>query len=377
MRKVTSRQTAAATWAADSTISTDIEQVGLITRIDATVEITPSATLTAANQPDGIFRLVQNLRIAGGGRTYFNLPADAGCQGGTLLHYLNALDGFGVGHGNAAVAAPTETYTWLNWVLHCGTRPRDMYGRDNPFDVSAFIPASQESQLVAEWVTSGNDVMDDTVTISSAVMRYTIHRLADVSDWQVQEEMFRLAVVVPDGATGMVPAWSATVDSQTGTAGDFSHEVNVQLGGYLKRIAMLFQDATASRTLRSSDEVTEIALLMPDSNEKLIQVNLEVPNSRLGIGTVLMADSGAAVNAAVATPIGPDFNGHAPEGIAILDLRPHAISEVGREYGLDMRGLRAGAVKLGFTISNYAAGDDSLILWERYLPWEGLLVDRS
>ena len=375
MRKVTSRQTGSATWAADSTISTDIEQVGIITRIDATVEITPSATLTAANQPDGIFRLIQNLRVAGGGRTYFNLPADDGAEGGVLLHYLNALDGFGVGHGQGAVAAPNESYTWVNWALHCGTRPRDLYGRDNPFDLSAFIPASQESQLVAEWVTSGNDVMDDTVTISSAVMRFTIHRVTDTNDGQLREEMARQGVILPAGASGMVPAWSATIDSQAGAASDFSREVNVQLGGYLKRIGMLFQDATASRTLRSSDEVTEIALIMPDSNERLIQVNLEVPNSRLGIGTVLTADSGAAVNASVATPASPDFGGHAPEGIAILDLRPHAISPVGREYGLDMRALRAGAVKLGFTISNYAAGDDSLILWERYIPWTGPLID--
>ena len=51
MRKMSISQTTSATWGADSTISTDLERTGLVTRIDFTVEVTPSASLDGAN-PD-------------------------------------------------------------------------------------------------------------------------------------------------------------------------------------------------------------------------------------------------------------------------------------------------------------------------------------
>ena len=157
-------QTNTAAWAADSAgIAVDIDRTGLITRIDATVEITPSLTLDGASQPDSIFRVIQNLRVVGGSHTYFTLPADDACMGGILLHNLNVYDGFGLGHRDGDIAAPGRTYVPMNFVLHAGSRPKDMFGRDNPYDLSAFIPANKEGQLRAEWVTSGNDVMDDSV----------------------------------------------------------------------------------------------------------------------------------------------------------------------------------------------------------------------
>ena len=70
-------QVSTAAWAASTTVSTDLERVGVVTRIQFTNEITPSATLTGATiSPDSGFRPVQNMRILGALKTYFTLPAE-------------------------------------------------------------------------------------------------------------------------------------------------------------------------------------------------------------------------------------------------------------------------------------------------------------
>ena len=367
MRKITTTQVASATWAADTTIQTNLERVGLITRIEFTVEITPSATLTGANQPDGIFRLPQNLRIQGGSHTYFTLPADDGCAGGTLLHYQNVLDGFGPGHYNGAIAAPQATYQPVNFVLHCGTRPKGAFGRDNPFDMSGFIPAGLESQLVADWTTSGNDVMDDAVTITSAVGRFTLHRVLG-SPQELVAEMARQGVVLPDGAHGMAPAWSAVNHANGATTTDFDAEqIDIVVGGFLKRISAIFQDATATRTLRASDEIERWAIKVPRTSETLYEARTYLAASKMGLSTVITANSGAAESGGT-EKMGADFNGHAAYGIDFIDMRERRSTALGREYGWDVRAAAVGDLKLGLYILTRAAGDDTLVIFERFIP---------
>lgn len=378
IRKVSLTQTGTGAWAATSTVSTDLEQVGVITQIDVTVELTPSATLSAAHQEDAPFRPIQNFSIRGGSHTYFTLPADPGGQPGVLWHYINKHDGYGVGHAQATIVAPFRTYMPVTWVFHCGTRHRDVYGRRNPFDLSAFIPASQEQQLKAEWATTGNDVMDDVVTIASATMRFTIHRILG-SDAEIAAEMARQAVNLPPipGIRGMVPAYTARVISPTTTHSDFSREEDLPLGKYLARMAFLAQDATATRPLRAADELTGIKLALPGSSEDLIKVFVDQLTNQEEYGTAMTDDSGAAVNAAVATQASVDFDAAAPSGIFIVDLKDRGENPWNRDYGLDLRNKQTGAAKLGLTISTNASGDDVLMLFEQYQPYHGLLAPAS
>ena len=377
IRKISRTQNDAATWVADSGgIATNIERVGLITRVDTLVEVTPSATLTGANQPHGLFRLIQNLRFEGS-IVYGQLPGDDGCMGGTLLHYLNQQDGFGVGHASGSVSAPVSAYTNINYRWHWGSRPKNRYGVDNPFDLTAFIPAFHESQLTATWITSGNDVMDDGVTISSAVMRFLIHRVIG-TEAEIREEMVSQGVNLPHSrqpVTGVVPQWSSVVHANLASTSDFDAEsVDVPVGAFLKRINMLFQDATASRTLVASDQVSEVRLHHAPTNETLIQINAEAALLDLPAGTNLTANSGASESAGTEI-MGADFNGHAPAGILTLDMRKLAQSAVPErmDYGMDMRGAQSGDFKLGFIIDNRAAGDDTLINYERYGLYGGPL----
>ena len=381
MRHLTFRQTVSATWAADATQRTDLERIGLLTRVDLLVEVTPSATLTAANQPDGLNRLIQNVRILGGGAVYVTLPGDDGCQAGSIIHYLNKIDGLGVGHPDGAIAAPTRTFTPMKFSFHFGSRPKvpGMPAVDNPYDLSAFIPAGDESQLTAEWVTSGNDVCDDSVTISSAVGRYTLHRVRGTPG-EIQQEMRNQGVVLPANQhgqpwSGMVPAWSSSQFATAATTTDYDAETDaIPTGAFIRRATLLSQDATATRTLRAGDEVTETRIWSSVTNEVLYQQTSENLTGYLYGGDQLTANSGSLESGGT-EKMGVDFNEAAPLGVYPIDFRNKTFwaesvhqYQVRKDYGWDMRGFNQNDIRLGHIITTRAAGDDRLILWEKTIP---------
>lgn len=377
MQKQSQKQTASAAWSADSTISTDIERIGLITRLSFLVEVTPSATLQGANQPDGLFRVVQNLRINGSGHTYLNLPAVDEATGGVLWHYMSQLEGFGYGHGHADISAPSETYVPVVFPFHCGTRPYDPWGRDNAYDLTAFIPAFAESQLTAEWTTSGNDVMDDTVTISSAVGRFILDRVVG-TEAEILAEMQGQGVsaVLPPGVRGMVPAYTATVHAIDATTTDFDTDtVSVPRGGWIRRVHGVVQDATANRAVRAGDEVTEYSFNSPLSAERIIERNIEYDTLQRVHGSNLSPNSGNSESAGT-EQMNEDFDAHYPEGVMGIGLYQHSPvpgDMVTREYGLDMRRAPADGFQIGLLVSNRASGDELQLVWERYQAHTGAL----
>ena len=362
LRKRSITQTAFLTWSGDTTISADIDQVGHITQIDFTVEVTPSATLAGANQPDGLFRVIQNLAVKGGSHTYIDLPADDGCGGGVLLHYLNAHDYPGkLFHHSGAITAPSRTYQPITYVVHSGTRPQKASGLENKFDLTGFIPASTESQLRLEWTVSGNDVMDDTVTISSATGRVTLHYVTG-SEEDIRNEMAAQGVLA-----AMCPAWRGQRHTHDSTYGNYSDEINIPTGAYLSRVSLLAQDATASRTLRAMDEWTGVQVKL-NNDEILIQAFADAIAAKTSArGTFLMADDAD-----------DDFAGEAIYGFGVLDLKDHAVVHgpngnlLSKDWGVNLIGVPQGLPKLGLTVTTYTSGDDTLILWERHLPFNSV-----
>jgi len=359
MIKTVITQNRTLTWAASSTIEQDILRDGIITHIDAVVEITPSATLAAANQPDGPFRVIDNFSIKGGSQTYFTLPSE---QGGRLWHYMERQRFKHLGHGSGGITAPNLTQQPVMFRIHPGSRPLNPDGSVNYFDLSAFIPAIEESSLKALWLTTANSVLDDTVTISSAVMKLTIYMVKGTPE-EIFQEMMRQGVPT-NPATGrpalMVPAPSAEVFPTTATKSDFSEERDLPAGCFLRGIGILAQDATATRPLRASDEVTGVAIKMPGIGAKLVEVDFEALWLTQEHGTFLTADDAVSAGAV-----------HVANGVAYIDLKKHGITDLGREYGINMIGSRNGDWKLGMTISTYASGDDILLLYDRLIPYNG------
>lgn len=360
-RGIKETQATVGVWAADSGgIQTDLNQQGVITRLYATVEVTPSATLTSANQPDGLWRVMKNLSVQRGADTYFAQPSDDGCMGGALLHDLNLYDGFGPGHFSGSVTAPLgQANTPITFVWHAGTRPKLPGGADNPFDLSAFIPKAS-SRVTATWQTSGNDVMDDTVTITSANIRYTICNVIGTEE-ELRLAMMLEGVRLPPGAKGMVPAWNVRIVAPTATAADYSMTQDLPSGGWTKRVAILAQDATADRTLRAIDEVTGVSLNLVRAGGYATRAFVNHFAAIAKVGTNYAADDAAAA-----------FQGRAGIGFYVLDLREYVSKDnlVGREYGINLTaaGVQGSDYQIGITNTVYAAGDDFLVLFERYMP---------
>jgi len=361
VRKISNTQTETGAWSASSAgISINIERVGLLTRMDMTVELVPSATLGGANQPGGPFRSVRNLTLAGAQKTYFTLPSEAGGNGGVLLKALNDYQGFGAGTTPTVITAPRPVFTPINFVYHPGSFPQLAPGRQagalrgGPFDLSSFVPAGLEGQLTLTWVTTANTVMDDTVTLSSAVMRITNHRVMG-SHEEIMEEMRRQGVLWP-----MTPAWSAVLESPSAAATDFGSERDIPSGGFLRGIYIAEQDATGTRPIMGGDQVTGIAVKKQHENEWPLRM------TQLGPLVCHMPHTAYAV-----ADDGADNGAHARYGAYILDLRAYTSSEnpLGGHYGLDMRNVGSNGLRLALTITEYAAGDDIFIIYDKLLPW--------
>ena len=359
-RGIKETQATTGAWAADSAgIQTDLNQQGVITRLYATVEVTPSAALTA-NQPDGLWRVMKSLSVQRGSHTYFAHPSDDGCMGGALLHEMNLLDGFGPGHFTGSITAPLgRAYVPVTFVWHAGSRVKDMYGRDNPFDLTGFLDY-QASRPVAVWQTSGNDVMDDVVTITSAVIRYTICSVIGNED-DIRAAMAAQGVMLPPGVKAMIPAWSARTIAQTATAADYTRTEDFPSGGWVKRLVLLSQDATADRTLRAIDEVTGVAINLVRAGGYATKAFTDHHGSLQQIGSNRVADDAAGF-----------FQAHCGVGFYSVDLRQYVSTSNpwGRDYGVNLTGagVQGSDFQAGLTLSTYAAGDDVLMIFERYMP---------
>ncbi len=355
-------QTKTWTWAASSSVEQDILKDGIITHIDFVAEITPSATLAAANQPDGIFRIIDGFNIQGGSQRYFTLPTE---QGGRLWHYVGRQLFKHLGHGTGGITAPNKTFTPVMFRFHPGSRPLLANGQVNFFDLSAFVPGIEESSLKATWITTANTAMDDTVTISSGAMHATIY-MVQGTPAEIFQEMRAQGIPI-DPSTGrpalMTPAPTAEVFPTTATKSDYSEERDIPTGGFLRGISILMQDATATRPLRGPDEITGIAIKMPGIGSRLVEVDCEALYLGQQHGTLLTADDAVSFGAV-----------HVADGVFYLPLNDRGLNPLTKEYGLNLLGARNGDWKLGMTVATYAAGDDVLIQYDRLIPYNGVFL---
>jgi hypothetical protein len=352
-------QTKTWTYGASTNVEQDIIKDGIITHIDFSVQLTPSATLAAANQPDGPFRVIDNFSIRGGSQTYFSLPAE---QGGRLWHYVARQLMKHLGHGSGAIVAPNLTYIPIMFRFHPGSHPMNPDGSMNFFDLSAFIPAIEESSLRGVWQCPVNTILDDTVTLTSAVMKATIYMVQGTPDEIMQEMMAQGVPINP--LTGrpalMTPSPTSEVFPTSAVKLDYSEERDIPTGCFLRGIGILAQDATATRPLRAADEVTAIALKMPSIGSRLVEVDFETLWLGQGYGTFLTADDVVSPGAV-----------HVANGVGYLPLKDRGNSAMSREYGMNLMNARTGDWKLGLTVATYAAGDDILLWYDRLIPYSG------
>ncbi len=341
--KTTRKITDTMIWAASSDVSINLPNDGLITRIDLEAYTTGGSAIAGALAPLGLWRIIQNLKIQGGaGKDFFSM---SGTQMGQLLHHLNLLDFPGTTWKDLVATSQYQAFR-----LHFGSRPRDIYGRDNPFDLTVAIPAFAEgnNSLKLIWTTTAAaDTIDGAVDISAAVIRATVHSVKDED-----AEWARFGRKVPTSTT--------LAHDPSATASDLQSEVNVPVGAYVRRIGIMSQDDTAAGSngpLIVGDQATEIGLKLTKDNIRLIHTRTK---TREVCGSPVY-DGGIIVD----TPNTQDPFSQA--GLHVLDLRQYDH----RDFGLNCIGLQTGDVKLSFTIGSYASAEIEHIWFDQVQSWAG------
>lgn len=343
LQLVRNRQTDTFTWAASSTVAQDIRASGAVTRLVFRFALTPSATYASNHAIDALHRTIQTLNILGAGGVHYMSMGDM--QIGRLLHRLNQIDGLVRGTGHGVLGTPVD----IVWVVHFGSRPRDAYGRDNPFDLSAFMPAFDDTELRLEWGTTANDVTDAAITISSGTGYLTVYEVLGTRG-EIKAEQARQGV-----GRSMIPVSSYKSYAHDGNYSDLSSEHDVPSGAYLRRIGLLSQDATATIPLYALDEIAQVGIKLPVGSQRIFQDDWrtmtfqQTPITSLNEADIL-------VTTGVISTMG---------GVGVVDLREQADPD----YGLDLRNYKVGDIKLGLTIENYLSGDDTFIWYDQVRPY--------
>lgn len=319
------------TWAASSDVTIDLPNSGAITRIDLEVSLTVTGVLAADTNTEYCqWKPIQSLTIESGGRTFLGMRGE---QMGRMLHFLNRRD-FPGQIFNLAMGTNT---VFANYTIHFGSFPRNpMTLVDDPFDLSAFIPAKNETNLKLIWgTTQAADVADTAIDISAGTMRATVHEVLGLPS---------MAGIHPASSTESFPTLgSANTEKQFDVPG----------GKFLRRIAILCQDATAIASggpLLANDIIDKITLYLPKESQKLIDVRYDTLLLHGGIPDVPPQTAAGAVTKP---------NDLVVDGFVVLDLRPYAADPV---YGLDLTDYQTGDVKLELDIPSGTSGDD-IIIW--------------
>jgi len=348
MEKITKRIVTRSTWAASADLTpVNLPREGLITEVGIRAQIT-TAALTATAVQDGMRRVIQNLKIQGdGGHTYLGLSGE---QTARLLNFLNECEHGCAMQDKAMPEVGDTTLGHFSWVFHPGSNPKD------PFDLSAVIPARALSTLQILLTTTADGVIDAAAAIASGYYDYWINEV--------------LEVPVPQGIK--TPVGSTFIWPNDADYSDYSKDIDVPGGAWLRRIIVLCQDDTATVPVRKDDQVTAVKLKLPRTASAQIEAKIQdlklMTAKRYGLSGFSMLGALGAVT----TRPGWEVDKVLPEGLFILDLRDyfHPL------WGADLTNYQTGDVKLGLTVENRAAGDDTLIYWDQLKPVEEQYVGK-
>lgn len=336
------------TWAASSDVDKDLSNSGFLTALDIEVTTTMSGSETQLST-FAKWRMIQSMKIQGGsGKVYYN---PSGTQMGVAMHLLNLRDYPGRTWRELDAAASS-----VKWRIQFSPRKRDVWGRDNPFDLTAAIPAMDETNLKLIWSTTANTAINNDTTISSATMYVTEYRVLPESAAQEAAIKRRL----------MVPISSSEAYDPGASKSNLSGERYVPTGKFVKRISILATDATAYTShgpLFNTDQVTEVGLYLAKSGVWIVNA---VRAKNLALGVPL--NDGYDV---IDTP--NTMSPWASPGFYVLDLGQHGgDSEFGegKDFGLDTRGMGSQDVKLAMTI-DYASAEKEQIFYEQFEPYAG------
>ncbi len=345
------------TWAASTDMTpVDLPREGLVTEVTFRGLIT--CTLTATALSEFWRRVLQNIRLEGdGGKAFLGMSGQGMSR--LLMLWNEVVMGMPTIHSNGAgialagVDVGSTTFT-IQMKFHPGSNPRD------PFDLTAAIPAKALATFQAILTTAAAAVCDGSADITAGTFSYEVCQVLGIP--------VRAGLMVPQGSTLSYP--------HSANFSDYSKDIDVPAGAFLRSIILLIQDDTAITPLREDDEVTGVKLKKPKSGDYVFAQNINELKATMmsrfavrGIG----GEVGPIGAVATTRPAPTATMDIVPAGFVVIDLRPYGHPL----YGLDLRGYQTGDFKLGLTIENYAAGDDTIIYWDQLNPVEAQYVGKG
>lgn len=334
-------------WAAGAVLpDIALDRDFLITNIRLTATMTALLTATAAI--DGPKRSLQTLQVVGDSKTFFSLTGGVVIsQLGRLLAFLNKFDNQAASLGayvDVGAAGIIQNYN-----VHPGHFPK------NRFDLSVCIPARALSNLVARVGCSANTAIDPAGLITPGVYTFEIDGVSGVP---VTRDMF-------------YPGSYATVVPHVAITGAFGSVQNIPTGGYVRRVVMMHDDATAVNALRTDAQVTAYRVTISKDSTELITHNIQGLKYANALRYGMVGDEQpVALGAVAGTRTGYDGSTALPVGVAIIDFRDYFDPVL----GLNMVNAQEGDARLGFTIA-VAAGQTAL-WWDIVYPMDPIWVGK-
>jgi hypothetical protein len=345
MQKVTERVLpgVGSAWAAAQTLAgVVLPTSGLITEMRIRANMT--ATLTATAVADCTRRALDGLYVGGAGKNFLGLTGNIDM--GTLLSLLNWAD-----YGVSGLGSNTDvgaTSFNQSYIYHPGSRKEDR------FDMSVVIPARKMvGQLQALINAPAAAVTDANGTISAGTYYIEVDHVKDV--------LITNRMKMPAGFCQVLhPA--SNMSTFPGL------QVQVPIGFWLRRIAILALDQTATTPLRSDSLITGVQVTKPKVPQTLIETNWEDLKYSTCRKYGIPGDIEDGTVGAIATTR-PGFNGsmHHPAGFGIIDFRDYidpSNNPMGSVYGADLRSFTPGDVMLNLTNASFNTSQSFIIFWD-------------
>ncbi|TAK33524.1 MAG: hypothetical protein EPO21_13185 [Chloroflexota bacterium] len=352
-------------WAASGTISEELSPKPFtITRM-AIVQRLIATTTTGTWYNDPYERVISRLNLTGAGKTYFDVSQVR------ALYHMSRLAGFGPRRPDKIADSITTGDMYMLHMFHFGVAPTIVDPvtrtlRDNPFDLSAGIPPSSAGNLTLGGSFAAAAAMGSNITITDGDL--------DIYFCGVRPEPGDAPELYMPRA---FPRWDMQSPSLSATSSAFATEHNIPSGDFLHSMLCLLTNG-------SNDPRDDSVL---NSIELYNQLDGSVV-SRYGGQTGVVGDYKAAellsqFNPARITPLSDNVttamdaiaSGGTPgtiaaggppsdSGLVWFDLSGVA-HRARTPYGVDMRGVNTGDLKLRYGISD-ATGVAMHILYRRY-----------
>jgi hypothetical protein len=344
---VTRIVSATGAWAAGAALADiALDRDFIITNIRVIAHMT--CTLAATAVVDAPKRALQTLQIVGDSKTFLSMSGGVvGSQLGRMLAFINKFDNQCVSLGQYVDVGSTTLDQIYNF--HPGHNPK------NRFDMSVILPARALSNLVARIGCPAAAAMDSGANITAGT--YTIE-IDGVSGIPITKDMY-----YPGAFVNCYP--------HTAITGTYGHTENVPTGGYVRRLFLLTDDATAVTALRSDAQITSLQIKLPkDSTDLMAQSFIGLKYANAQKYAIDGDDQPVALGAVASTRTGFDGSAALPVGFACVDFRDYFDPVL----GLNMVNASEGDAQVKETIA--VATGQTAHYWDIVYPMDPMWVGK-